>query len=98
MHSMEVWDASTGVLWWCRECMNLESKLQVMQQRRDRAAGSLQNEAARRAQADLANQLLSLQEVRRSSRQCPRCSIAIEKTFGCNKMTCTNCSALFCYR
>ena len=31
------------------------------------------------------------------SRPCPRCKTAIEKSDGCNKMTCFNCKAYFCY-
>src|SRR5271170_4455263 len=28
---------------------------------------------------------------------CPRCGVPIQKTMGCNKMTCVTCEAKFCY-
>lgn len=31
-------------------------------------------------------------------KQCPRCSIMIELRYGCNHMTCSNCSHEFCYK
>lgn len=31
-------------------------------------------------------------------RSCPVCSMAIERSMGCNKMTCSQCSAYFCYK
>ena len=32
-----------------------------------------------------------------NARKCPNCQAKIEKTLGCNKMTCTHCSASFCW-
>ncbi len=33
-----------------------------------------------------------------TSKMCPNCGMAIQKTEGCNKMTCTNCHQHFCYK
>lgn len=32
------------------------------------------------------------------AKMCPSCGMAIEKTMGCNKMTCSNCHKHFCYK
>ncbi|CAL5054908.1 unnamed protein product [Urochloa decumbens] len=55
-------------------------------------------EARRRREQRKVEELLSLREVLRSTRQCPSCRMAIAKTGGCNKMVCHNCGNFFCYR
>ncbi len=36
--------------------------------------------------------------VQKNCKQCPACGMAIERSEGCNKMTCTSCGVFFCYR
>eukprot|EP00210_Caulerpa_lentillifera_P004215 g4020.t1 len=46
---------------------------------------------------DLQNQLKSLAMVRKESRPCPQCGMAIEKDGGCNHMVCIYCKAHYCH-
>ncbi|CAD7927952.1 unnamed protein product [Amoebophrya sp. A25] len=39
----------------------------------------------------------SLNLIRKTSKKCPHCSFAIQKTAGCNKMRCENCTTKFCW-
>jgi len=43
-------------------------------------------------------QLASLKLLKESSKPCPGCKMATEKTEGCNKMTCAYCSCFWCWR
>lgn len=43
-------------------------------------------------------QLASLKVLKESSKPCPGCRVAIEKTEGCNKMICAYCATCFCWR
>uniref|UniRef100_K3YZW8 RING-type domain-containing protein n=1 Tax=Setaria italica TaxID=4555 RepID=K3YZW8_SETIT len=56
------------------------------------------SEAQRLREQRKVEELLSLREVLRSTRQCPSCRMAIAKTEGCNKMVRDNCGQFCCYR
>ncbi|CAL4884783.1 unnamed protein product [Urochloa decumbens] len=82
-------------------CVPTEEKLDDLleQQKLTRASErELWPEARRRREQRKVEELLSLREVLRSTRQCPSCRMAIAKTGGCNKMVCHNCGNFFCYR
>ena len=36
--------------------------------------------------------------MQKECKQCPTCGMAIQRSEGCNKMTCSNCSSHFCYK
>ncbi|KAJ1720246.1 hypothetical protein LPJ53_005097 [Coemansia erecta] len=39
----------------------------------------------------------SIDYIRSSTQQCPKCRFGIEKTYGCNHMHCSQCDTHFCY-
>lgn len=82
-----------------RECMTAEERLRVLE---SRSQGRALSEAARlellRKKQDLKNEAATMTVVRRTCKICPVCSMAVEKDGGCNKITCSNCSAYFCWR
>jgi len=43
-------------------------------------------------------ELLSLRALAKDSQQCPSCHATIQRSEGCNHMTCSNCRTHFCYR
>jgi len=43
------------------------------------------------------NELLDLNKDKEIYKQCPRCRIIIEKSDGCNHMTCAHCDYQFCW-
>ena len=50
-----------------------------------------------RKSKDRANEFKSLMHIMKEARKCPSCNIYINRSSGCNKMTCTICGAYFCY-
>lgn len=41
---------------------------------------------------------LSLASIKETAKQCPTCSMATEKSEGCNKMVCGNCGGFWCWK
>ncbi|MCL7027602.1 hypothetical protein MKW94_014090 [Papaver nudicaule] len=66
------------------QCMTSEEKLKFLQQQRK--------------ELDMINKLLNVEEIKRTTKQCPKCSMAITRTSGCNHMHCTRCQQDFCYK
>ncbi|KAK3258202.1 hypothetical protein CYMTET_32739 [Cymbomonas tetramitiformis] len=77
------------------ECLTPEGRLRLLQAR---AAGPQATSAARAKEATLQNEIMARHYVMKNAKQCPTCKMAIEKSEGCNKMTCRNCNSYFCYK
>lgn len=55
-------------------------------------------EGARAPHVCAVEDALSVKAVRESTRACPWCSVAVQKSFGCDQMFCTACNRPFDYR
>jgi len=74
------------------ECVGPETKLKILQQK---AAGGGQDAVQQLRIKE--QEYKSLIEVQKISKSCPACGMAIQRTEGCNKMTCSSCGSYFCW-
>ncbi|KXZ48731.1 hypothetical protein GPECTOR_25g315 [Gonium pectorale] len=82
-------------------CLNAADRLALLEARRQRAgdAGDGRSATERaRQQVNRMNELKSLALLSATTKQCPVCSMGVEKTEGCNKMTCGYCGSFFCWK
>ncbi|KAI3855058.1 hypothetical protein MKX03_018452 [Papaver bracteatum] len=77
------------------QCMTPEEKLKFLQNRQHFTQLMAKQ---KQKELDMINQLRSMEEIMRISKQCPNCMMAISRTEGCNHMHCSNCEHDFCYK
>ena len=75
------------------ECVGPETKLAMLREKAEGGGHAAVLELRRKEQ-----EYLSLIEMKKLSKPCPRCNMAIERSEGCNKMTCGSCGCFFCYK
>ena len=78
-----------------QNCMTPEAKLRILQARRQ---GRAMGEERLKQEKELINECLDLDYIKKEAKQCPTCKIAVQKSEGCNKMTCGNCGGYFCFQ
>ena len=78
-----------------RECIRLEKKLLDAVEKAE--VGETPKQERQRYLRDLKNQVLTMQYVKKNTRECPNCGMGIEKDGGCNHMFCTYCNMHYCY-
>lgn len=83
---MEGWHPATT-------CVSAETKL-AMLRRKMEGGGRAALEDLRRQEQDL----LSVAQIEKTAKKCPRCGMATQKAEGCNKMACGGCGAYWCWR
>jgi len=57
----------------------------------------LESRHGKRTITTLVEEMLSENWIGSNSKGCPRCQVLIEKSDGCNKMTCFRCGSFFCW-
>jgi E3 ubiquitin-protein ligase RNF14 len=72
-------------------CVSAETRLAMLRRKAEGGGAAAVAELRRRE-----HEFLSLAEVERSSKPCPSCGAAIQRSEGCNKMACSRCSAFWC--
>ena len=75
------------------QCVGPETRLAILKQKAAGGGKDAVMELRRKEQ-----EYLNLIELKKSTKPCPTCGMAIERTEGCNKMTCVQCGSFFCYK
>eukprot|EP01105_Mastigella_eilhardi_P010639 TRINITY_DN2479_c0_g1_i1.p1 TRINITY_DN2479_c0_g1~~TRINITY_DN2479_c0_g1_i1.p1 ORF type:complete len:571 (-),score=148.95 TRINITY_DN2479_c0_g1_i1:60-1772(-) len=81
-----------------RPCELSEDKLQKLIRREAITRNKNELLAIQTAKDNLFSELMSLKWIAGNVRMCPVCNTFIEKTMGCNHMTCSQCHNEFCYQ
>ncbi|KAI3851037.1 hypothetical protein MKX03_014462 [Papaver bracteatum] len=79
-------------------CMTLEEKLEFLQNRQPTQSGQPVMTKQQLKELDKINVYLNEQEIKRIAKKCPKCSMAIFRSTGCNHMHCSSCKQHFCYK
>ena len=75
------------------QCVSAETRLEMLRKKAEGGGAAAVAELRRKE-----NDVMSLAEIEKSTKPCPSCGMAIQRSEGCNKMVCGNCSAAFCYK
>jgi E3 ubiquitin-protein ligase RNF14 len=75
------------------QCVSVETRL-AMLRRKVEGGGSAAVAELRKKE----HEMMSLAFIEKSTKPCPACGMAIQRSEGCNKMVCGNCNAFFCYK
>ena len=82
-------------------CQDLPQDLKALKEAYDNASSemrtALENKYGRKYLFDAFSNMETEKWIQDNTKKCPSCSSSIEKTTGCNKMACFNCSANFCW-
>ena len=76
------------------QCVSAEVRIRMMQAKNNRTR-MLQSRQEKEEQLKLLHEQMSLAVIEKSTNQCPSCKMAVAKSAGCNKMTCS-CGTKFC--
>ncbi|KAL7295891.1 hypothetical protein TKK_0010935 [Trichogramma kaykai] len=77
-----------------------EEKLKILEEYKNGSPeekAKLEMQYGKKQLQTLLDTYLSEQWLRENSKDCPKCSTSIEKSDGCNKMSCWKCSCYFCW-
>jgi len=75
------------------ECVSAETRLAMLRQKAQGGGAAAVEELLRRE-----HEFLSLAEIEKTSKRCPACGMAVQRSEGCNKMSCANCGSFFCWK